>query len=244
MNKPLLSVRGLVKSYDSGDEKLHVIRNVDLDVAAGESVAVTGASGCGKSTLLNLIGGLDRPDSGSIISGGFRVHNAAERDLTEYRSRLVGFVFQFHYLLKDFTALENVMLPMVMAGTGKKAAAVSAEAVLERVGIAPRAAHYPSQLSGGERQRAALARALVNKPALILADEPTGNLDEEHKAVTADLIFSLIADSGTSLIIVTHAPDLARRAERRFTLRDGCLAEANAAGTDIDAAAALPQASR
>ena len=154
------------------------------------------------------------------------MNDAPEKDLTEYRSRLVGFVFQFHYLLKDFTALENVMLPMVMAGTGKKAAAESAEAALERVGIAPRASHYPSQLSGGERQRAALARSLVNDPALILADEPTGNLDEEHKALTADLLFSLIADSGTSLVLVTHAPDLARRAQRRFTLRDGRLISA------------------
>ena len=223
MNEPLLSIRNLVKSYDSGSETLHVIKEVDLYVAKGESVAVMGASGCGKSTLLNLIGGLDRPDSGEIVSCGFPVNHLVEKDLTLYRSRGIGFVFQFHSLLKDFTALENIMLPMVMAGKKRKESGGSALAALERVGMASRAHHYPAQLSGGERQRAALARALVNDPALILADEPTGNLDEEHKAMVADLIFSLIAGSGKSLVLVTHAVELARRADRLYTLREGRL---------------------
>ena len=214
------------KSFRSGSDELSVLRNVTLQAFPGESVAITGASGCGKSTLLNVLGGLDRVDHGRILCQGYSVDSLSERELTHYRRSVVGFVFQFHHLLKDFTALENVMLPMVMAGKGKKEAASSALEALERVHVAERASHYPAQLSGGERQRTALARALVNDPDLILADEPTGNLDEGHKDLVADLLFQLTADTGKTLVLVTHAPDLAQRASRSLALREGHLVEA------------------
>ena len=214
------------KSFLSGTDHLQVLRDVDLQARTGESVAVVGSSGCGKSTLLNLIGGLETADSGRIEACGYDVSALGEKGLTRYRSLGVGFVFQFHYLLKDFTALENVMLPMVMAGRSRREAAEAAEAALDEVKVADRMSHYPSQLSGGERQRAALARALVNNPGLILADEPTGNLDEAHKELVAELLFSLTSKAGKTLILVTHAPDLASRADLMFHLSEGALVPA------------------
>lgn len=223
MNNPLLKIEGLNKGFDSGSDRLAVLRDISLEVGAGESVAIVGSSGCGKSTLLNLIGGLDSADTGTIDASGYQVTSLSERGLTDYRTRGVGFVFQFHYLLKDFSALENVMLPIVMAGMDRKDAAEAAMAALERVHVAARASHFPSQLSGGERQRVALARALINNPGIILADEPTGNLDEAHKSMVADLLFSLTAEAGKILIIVTHAGDLAARAGRTYRLSEGTL---------------------
>ena len=202
---------------------IKVLKDVNLEVQAGESIAIMGASGSGKSTLLNLIGGLDKADAGEIDSCGYRVTQLGERELTKYRSQAVGFVFQFHYLLKDFTALENVMLPMLMRGVPRMEAQTAAMESLEQVGIAARSTHYPSQLSGGERQRAAFARALINSPRLIIADEPTGNLDEEHRTMVADLVFSLLLESGKSLLLVTHAEDIARKADRMYLLREGLL---------------------
>jgi len=216
-------VEGVYKTYLSGSEEIRVLRNANLQASAGESVAVVGASGCGKSTLLNLIGGLDRVDSGSIRACGYDVDRLSEKGLTTYRSRGVGFVFQFHYLLKDFTALENVMLPALMAGTARGRAKKNAETLLERVRISNRASHFPAQLSGGERQRVALARALINNPDLVLADEPTGNLDEDHKAIVSNLLFSETAESGRVLILVTHSRELASRANRRLRLSEGQL---------------------
>jgi lipoprotein-releasing system ATP-binding protein len=171
--------------------------------------------------LLNLAGALDNPDSGTIISCGYNITGLPESKLTSYRSESVGFVFQFHYLLKDFTALENVMLPVLMRGSGRKKAAELALEQLEKVNMQDRLSHYPSQLSGGERQRAALARALVNNPEIILADEPTGNLDESNKSAVSDLLFSLISESGKSLLLVTHAEDLADRASKKYRLHEG-----------------------
>ncbi|OQX29518.1 MAG: lipoprotein ABC transporter ATP-binding protein [Spirochaeta sp. LUC14_002_19_P3] len=223
MNNTILSVRGAGKSYKSGPETLQILKEVNLELQAGQSIAVMGASGSGKSTLLNLIGGLDNADCGEIESCGFQVNQLKEKELTAYRSKAIGFVFQFHYLLKDFTAAENVMLPMLMRGIPRKQAKAQAEEALEQVGIAARSGHYPAQLSGGERQRAALARALINRPKLILADEPTGSLDEEHRSLVEDLIFSRIAESGTALLLVTHSGELAKKADRTMLLREGLL---------------------
>lgn len=223
MNEPTVLLNMVCKTYRSGSEDLRVLRDVNLSAADGESIAVVGASGCGKSTLLNLIGGLDRADSGSIMSCGYQVDRLGERALTSYRSAGVGFVFQFHYLLKDFSALENVMLPLVMRGTSRRKASIAAAGLLEQVRVADRSSHFPAQLSGGERQRVALARALINDPRLILADEPTGNLDEDHKAMVAELLFSLTSDAGKTLILVTHAGDLADRADRTLRLSEGQL---------------------
>ena len=225
MNDKTVEMIGVSKNYISGSDRLHVLKDVDLSVHAGESVAVVGASGCGKSTLLNLLGGLDRVDSGSITACGYPVSSLEERDLTAYRSMGVGFVFQFHYLLKDFTAAENVMLPMVMSGRSRRESLDAAMAALESVKTSDRADHYPSQLSGGERQRVALARAVINDPPLVLADEPTGNLDEDHKEMVARLLFSLTAQAGKTLLLVTHAPDLASRADRTMRLSEGRLVQ-------------------
>jgi len=223
VSERIVLVEGVYKTYLSGSEEIRVLRNANLQASLGESVAVVGASGCGKSTLLNLIGGLDRVDSGSIRACGYEVDRLGEKSLTAYRSRGVGFVFQFHYLLKDFTALENVMLPALMAGTTRRRTKSDAEALLERVRMNNRASHFPAQLSGGERQRIALARALINNPDLVLADEPTGNLDEDHKAIVSDLLFSETAGLGKVLILVTHSQDLALRADRCLRLTEGQL---------------------
>lgn len=223
MNDTILSVRGVEKSYISGSEVLRVLKDVNLEVRTGESISIMGTSGSGKSTLLNLIGGLDKADSGEIHACGYNITGMGEKEATQYRSEVVGFVFQFHYLLKDFTALENVMLPMLMQGVSRKRAETRALEFLDQAGVAERSHHYPSQLSGGERQRAALARALVNNPKLIIADEPTGNLDEEHRAMVTDLIFDLLLESGKSLLLVTHAEDLARKADRMLYLKEGLL---------------------
>ncbi len=223
MNDMKIKLEGVSKSYISGSDTLSVLREVNLEASAGESVAVMGASGCGKSTLLNIIGGLDKADAGSVTACGYDVHTLGEKGLTNYRARTVGFVFQFHYLLKDFTARENIVLPAIMAGKPRREALRAADELLEKVNVAGRSTHYPSQLSGGERQRVALARALVNDPDIILADEPTGNLDEGHKSLVANLLYSLSAASGKILLLVTHAPDLAERADRVFQLSDGKL---------------------
>ena len=223
MNEPTVILKQVSKTFRSGSDDLRVLRDVSLTAYGGDSIAVVGASGCGKSTLLNLIGGLDQADSGNISACGFDVSKLNENELTEYRSGGVGFVFQFHYLLKDFTALENVMLPMLMTGSGHRKAADEAMILLDKINVANRADHFPAQLSGGERQRVALARALINDPQLILADEPTGNLDEDHKALIADLLFSLTSESGKTLLLVTHAMDLASRADRILRLSEGQL---------------------
>jgi len=223
VNETTVILENVSKTFKSGSEDLRVLRDVNLTASAGESLAVVGASGCGKSTLLNLIGGLDKVDSGMIRSCGYEVSKLSEKQLTAYRSGGVGFIFQFHYLLKDFTAVENVMLPMLMKGSGRRKAQTAAMQLLEKVQVDKRSSHYPSQLSGGERQRVALARALINSPRLILADEPTGNLDEKHKALVADLLFALTADSGKTLLLVTHAADLAARAGSTLKLSEGQL---------------------
>ncbi|MFW5744035.1 MAG: ABC transporter ATP-binding protein [Spirochaetota bacterium] len=223
--KPIVTLRGVSKVFQSGESSLTVLKDIDLDLTPGEIVAISGASGSGKSTLLNLIGGLDRPTSGSIVACDYAVDELGEADLTDYRARSLGFVFQFHYLLKDFTALENVMLPAFMLGVPRVEATERARALLDEVGLSERLDHYPTQLSGGERQRAALARALVNQPPLLLADEPTGNLDATNSARVEEILLALVRARGTTLVIVTHDERLASLGERRLHLSLGELGE-------------------
>jgi lipoprotein-releasing system ATP-binding protein len=233
MNKgnAMVSTEGIVKNYTSGNETLHILRGVSLIIPAGLSAAINGRSGSGKSTLLNILGGLDRSDGGKAFVSGEEITALPEKSLSAYRSRKVGFIFQFHYLLKDFTALENVMLPAYIAGMKKKAAIERASELLADVNLADRRGHFPSQLSGGERQRVAVARSMVNDPDLILADEPTGNLDPDNSAMVAELLYATAEKWGKTLLVVTHDEKLAARACYRYTLENGLLAENPATGT-------------
>jgi lipoprotein-releasing system ATP-binding protein len=226
MSEPLLSVRSLVRSFEAGGERLEVLRGVELEVEEPTSIAVTGESGSGKSTLLSLVGGLDRPTSGSVFVDGADITVLDETELSAYRSRHVGFVFQFHFLLADFTALENLLIPGLLASRSAAAARARARGLLADVGLANRAGAYPLELSGGERQRVAVARALMNRPRLILADEPTGNLDERNARMVEDLLFPLVAREGCVLLLATHDRALAARAERHYGLAGGVLAPA------------------
>jgi lipoprotein-releasing system ATP-binding protein len=219
----MVRVNSVVKNYTSGEETLHILKGLDFEIKRGVSVAVSGQSGSGKSTLLNILGGLEQADSGQVFVGSAEITGLPEKALSEYRSRRVGFIFQFHYLLKDFTALENVMLPAFIAGMKKKEAAERARALLSDVKLDDRIGHYPSQLSGGERQRVAVARSMVNDPDLILADEPTGNLDPDNSATVAELLYAGAERQGKTLIVVTHAENVASRALVRYTLENGQL---------------------
>ena len=221
MNDIYVRCRRVGKRFQSGSEELHVLRGVELSVERGVSLAITGASGSGKSTLLSLIGGLDRPSSGEVLVGDWEVSSLPERLLADYRASAVGFVFQFHYLLKDFSALENVALPAYMRGEARATAFSRARSLLGDMGLADRANHFPSQLSGGERQRAAIARALVNSPGLVLADEPTGNLDEGSAGAVRELLFGLSPRYGATLILVTHDRELAAAADLHYELAGG-----------------------
>ncbi len=221
--KTVVNLVNVGKMYRNGPEELHILRGVDLELKQGSSIVITGESGCGKSTLLNLIGGLDAPSYGSIEVTGVRVDSASEERLNRYRNKQVGFIFQFHYLLKEFTALENVMLPAFMGGASKKDALERGEMLLNQVNLGQRKDFYPSRLSGGESQRVAVARALINQPDIILADEPTGNLDERHSGIVADLLFELTGRYNTTLIVVTHDMSFTGKAERHLTLREGVL---------------------
>ncbi|WP_419950920.1 ABC transporter ATP-binding protein [Candidatus Palauibacter sp.] len=198
-----------------------VLRGIDFAVPPGASAAIVGASGCGKSTLLHLLGALDQPTRGEVRLGGERVSELGEERLAELRNRFVGFVFQFHHLLRDFTALENVMLPRMIAGASREEAADRAAELLGQVGLADRVSHRPRRLSGGEQQRVAVARALANEPPLVLADEPSGNLDTEATLRLHDLLFEMIDRHGASLVVVTHSRELAGRAARVLRLEGG-----------------------
>lgn len=223
MSEPLVECRALEKTFVSAAEELRVLKDLELSIEPGASVAITGASGCGKSTLLSILGGLDRATGGTVRVGDWRLDTVPERNLTEYRAKAVGFVFQFHYLLKDFSALENVALPAYMRGEPRGEAFARAAELLSDMGLSDRLDHVPSKLSGGERQRAAIARALVNKPTIVLADEPTGNLDSLSSGAVQDLLFGLSGRYGTTLILVTHDQGLAARADYRYLLADGRL---------------------
>jgi len=216
---PRLELRKVTKRLRSGERELIVVDRVDLAVAAGEFVAVLGPSGSGKSTLLGLAAGLDRPSSGAVLLDGRPLHDLSEKQLAVLRRGRIGFVFQSFQLLGNLTALENVLLPIELAG--RAAALERARGMLAAVGLGARGHHYPSQLSGGEQQRVALARAFAAEPELLLADEPTGNLDGATGAVVLELLTRLRAERGATLVLVTHDPEVAARADRRIHLRDG-----------------------
>jgi len=221
--KILLKVTDIVKNYVSGTETLHILKGINFEIEEGASVAISGQSGSGKSTFLNIIGGLDRTDEGKVYIGDDEITSLSEKELSVYRSKKVGFIFQFHYLLKDFTALENIMLPAYIAGISKEDAMDRARSLLADVKLADRGGHFPSQLSGGERQRVAVARSMVNDPALILADEPTGNLDPQNSEIVSQLLYEGAQKRGKTLIVVTHDKKVAARACIRLVLENGQL---------------------
>jgi lipoprotein-releasing system ATP-binding protein len=216
-----IAVQGLVKTFTSNGNLVEVIKGLDLDVYAGETLAVVGASGVGKSTLLHILGTLERPTQGRVIWEGEEVFALDDRRLAAFRNRKIGFVFQFHYLLPEFDALENVMMPALIARVPKAQAREDAEAILVRVGLAHRLRHRVSTLSGGEQQRVAVARALVLKPEVLLADEPTGNLDPHSGGQVQELLLDLNREQGLTSVIVTHNLDLAQALTRQITLVDG-----------------------
>lgn len=224
----VLSCQGLAMTYAEGKLRTPVFNGLDFAVRKGETVAILGASGAGKSTLLHLLGGLDTPTAGEVYVAGQRMSSLSDRARGLLRNRALGFVYQFHHLLPEFTALENVMLPVLLGGRDSpsvKQANQRATELLESVGLGHRLAHKPGELSGGERQRAAVARALVNRPACVLGDEPTGNLDEKTAATVFELMLSLNREQGTSLVMVTHDRRLARRLDRVMELHEGKLRE-------------------
>jgi len=222
MNK-ILTVKNLEKTYKTDIETLTVLKNLNFEAVEGSKTAIVGESGSGKSTLLNIIGSIDTATGGTMQAGTWNLTSLSEREKSEYRSSFLGLVFQFHYLLKDFTALENVFMPAFMAGVPRKTAEEKARALLEDVGLSKRISHLPSELSGGERQRVAVARALINDPPLILADEPTGNLDPANAVLISELLFSMADKYKKTLILVTHDLKIAEKCADRYTIADGRL---------------------
>jgi ABC-type lipoprotein export system ATPase subunit len=227
MSAPLLQLTGVSKHYAAlaGAESVYVLRDLSLAIAAGESVAIVGPSGSGKSTLLQLIGTLDRPSAGELKLAGQNLSTLSEEELAQVRNQQIGFIFQAHHLLPQCTVLENVLVPTLASkdAAKRKTATERARKLLQRVGLGERITHRPGQLSGGERQRVAVVRALINQPQLLLADEPTGALDRHSADNLAQLLGELNREEGVTLIVVTHAPELARRMQRMLELRDGKL---------------------
>jgi lipoprotein-releasing system ATP-binding protein len=219
----ILALKNLGRTYKTGDESLEVLKSVNLNLAAGEIVALVAPSGSGKSTLLHLAGLLEKPDSGAVFINGQDSGRLSDTARTEIRLRTIGIVYQFHHLLAEFTALENIAIPQMIAGKSKAAAESRALELLTKLGLAARKNHLPGKLSGGEQQRVAIARALANKPALLLADEPTGNLDVHTANIVFDELLRLTRTENTAALIATHNPDLATRMDRTVTLRDGQL---------------------
>ena len=221
--KMVLIAEAVSKRYRQGGQEIDVLDGVSFEVGTGESVAIVGVSGSGKSTLLHLLAGLDQPDQGSITIAGHNLSRASAKQAGDIRNRHIGFVYQFHHLLSEFSALENVAMPLMIGGEGKTAARARAEELLREVGLTHRLTHHPGQLSGGERQRVAIARALAMGPDLVLADEPTGNLDEQSADQIHDLMLRLAAESGIAFVVVTHNTQFARRMQQVYRLHGGKL---------------------
>jgi lipoprotein-releasing system ATP-binding protein len=221
MNETLLEVRDLCKSYGGGEQRVDVLKGISLVLKKGETVALLGASGAGKSTLMHIIGALDRPTSGSVKYAGEDIFTKSESQLASYRNSSIGFVFQFHHLLPEFSALENVMMPALISGISRQEATLLARSILDEVGLGHRVGHKPGELSGGEQQRVAVARALVMQPQMLLADEPTGNLDMNTSENIHQLFEDLHNSRGLSLLIVTHNERLAARTMRQVRMLDG-----------------------
>ena len=224
MNKEaVIQCQNVGKTYDDGSLKVEVLRNIDFQVASGEGIGIIGASGSGKSTLLHILGGLDKPTSGEVKIQGQGLNSLSQVAIGQLRNRHLGFVYQFHHLLPEFSALENVMMPLLVARKSRAEAQAAAAEILEKVGLGSRMTHRPAELSGGERQPAAIARALVTKPDCLLADEPTGNLDRKNATHALEMMLELKRELGTALIVVTHDEQLAKRFDRVLTMDDGSL---------------------
>ena len=224
MNKEaVIQCQNVGKTYDDGSLKVEVLRNIDFQVASGEGIGIIGASGSGKSALLHILGGLDKPTSGEVKIQGQGLNSLSQVAIGRLRNRHLGFVYQFHHLLPEFSALENVMMPLLVARKSRTEAQAAAAEILEKVGLGSRKTHRPGELSGGERQRAAIARALVTKPDCLLADEPTGNLDRKNATHALEMMLELKHELGTALIVVTHDEQLAKRFDRVLTMDDGSL---------------------
>jgi len=221
--KIVLEIQSLHKYYKSGESLLKVLRGIDFMLYEGEVVSIVGPSGSGKSTLLHLLGGLDSPTEGEVVMDSLDLNNITEEELSSVRNKKIGFIFQFHHLLRDFSALENVMMPLLIGGRARREVKERAAEMLAAMGLSDRAHHRPIELSGGEQQRVAVARALVGSPVMILADEPTGNLDRANGEELHEMIFRVSRDKGVSFVIATHNEKLANKADRIFRLEDGIL---------------------
>lgn len=217
----LMSAQGIHKMYAQGSGQLHILKGIDLNVYKGEALCIVGASGAGKSTLMHILGALDTPDQGEVVFKGQNLFSMSEEQLALYRNQSLGFVFQFHHLLAEFSAIENVLLPARLKGLSHQEARQKAEKLLDRVGLSGRLDHFPNQLSGGELQRVAIARALINDPEIIFADEPTGNLDSKNGLMVQDLFFNLIEQMQITLVVVTHDAKFAERFPRILRMQDG-----------------------
>lgn len=229
MSSMLLNCQGISKSYQDGKNEVKVLESLDLELSSHELLAITGSSGSGKSTLLHILGTLDKPTCGKVLFNGQDINQLSNGKQASFRNQQLGFIYQFHHLLGEFSALENVMMPLLISGTSSNTAKREALEMIEQVGLKDRAHHNPSQLSGGERQRIAIARALVNRPALVLADEPTGNLDSVNAQGIFDLLRSLRDKQGTSFVVVTHDEHLANRLDRVVNLSGGKLSQSQVA---------------